>query len=410
MKTAKTFVAISLVAIFTGCATYTPPPPLSNTGDPLIDGRVYIQQGEEKDRVMWQYRTGLAALRRGMEDEAKAHLDSAITSIGGILAGDEDAKRARQMTVAEDNKNFIGEPFERTMAYYYRGMLYWKDGEPDNARACYRSAVLADADAENKKYQADYVVPEYLTGFINTRYGSDGADQLKMASEVSRFDLPDPYPVDHNVIVFAEYGNGPIKWADGRYKEMLKFQEGPEGARSARLKVNGETVNLPPFDDLYFQATTRGGRVMDHVLKNKAVFKKNTGNVGNAALMSGLALAGSGGDTGAVGAGLAVAGLLFKGISGSTTPAADTRAWNNLPNHLSFGLLKLKPGQHKATVEFLAADTSVLGGLTEEVTIDVPAKGDAVVFLSDKLADPPAPAPVEVGPQAEGAAQATPTS
>jgi hypothetical protein len=30
---------------------------------------------------------------------------------------------------------FIGEPYERAMAYYYRGLLYWRDGEIDNARA-----------------------------------------------------------------------------------------------------------------------------------------------------------------------------------------------------------------------------------------------------------------------------------
>ena len=133
---------------------------------------------------------------------------------------------------------------------------------------------------------------------------------------------------------------------------------------------------------------------MDHVLKNKAVFKENTDNIGNAALMSGLALAGAGGDTGAIGAGLAAAGFLFKGLSGSTTPAADTRMWTNLPQYLSFTTLRLSPGQHEATIEFLAADTSIMGGLTRTVTINVPQTGDAVVFLSDKLAEPPAPEPV----------------
>ena len=33
----------------------------------------------------------------------------------------------------ESSKVFIGEPYERAMAYYYRAILYWRDGQPDNA-------------------------------------------------------------------------------------------------------------------------------------------------------------------------------------------------------------------------------------------------------------------------------------
>ena len=63
-------------------------------------------------------------------------------------------------------------------------------------------------------------------------------------------------------------------------------------------------INLPvaPCDDVNFQATTRGGRVMDHVLANKAVFKSATDTAGDAAIISGAILAGAGTRVAALGA------------------------------------------------------------------------------------------------------------
>src|SRR5690606_8881327 len=95
-------------------------------------------------------------------------------------------------------------------------------------------------------------------------------------------------------------------------------------------------------DDLYFQATTRGGRVMDHVLGNKAVFKSTTSTLGDVGIISGAVLAGHRGRNSAadeVGVGLLAAGLISKLFSSATTPAADTRTWDNLPRYLTFAFL-----------------------------------------------------------------------
>jgi hypothetical protein len=43
-------------------------------------------------------------------------------------------------------------------------------------------------------------------------------------------------------------------------------------------------IPLPAYDDLGYQATTRGGRVMDHILGNKAVFKAGADVAGDVAL------------------------------------------------------------------------------------------------------------------------------
>ena len=69
------------------------------------------------------------------------------------------------------------------------------------------------------------------------------------------------------------------------------------------------------------------------------------------------------------GLGLMAAGLIGKIVSGLATPAADTRTWENLPNHLTFAAVELAPGQHTASIEFLDAGGRPLAGLTRNVTI-----------------------------------------
>ena len=254
------------------------------------------------------------------------------------------------------------------------------DGEPDNARACFRSAQFQDADVENKEYAADYVLLDYLDGLVTTKLGGDGADEFKRAQKNARNSSPPPYYPKANVMVFLEFGHGPIKYATGRYHEQLRFREGPASTRSLSLNLGPQKVPLVPYDDLYFQATTRGGRVMDHILGNKAVFKTATDVVGNAGLVTGAVLAGTGNNEGAIIAG--GIGLLSKIVSAATTPQADLRAWDNLPRYLGFAAMELPPGAQTISVDFLDAGGHALVTKTVSFTVAGPGK-DSVLFVSE---------------------------
>jgi hypothetical protein len=176
------------------------------------------------------------------------------------------------------------------------------------------------------------------------------------------------------------------KYSSGEYNEELRFRPGHSRSVALRLTAGGKTWTTSAADDLTFQATTRGGRVMDHVLANKAVFKGSTDSFGNAAILSGAILAGTAGrNTVAdeVGAGLLVAGLVGKLVSAAMTPAADTRAWDNLPNLLGFAALGLPPGEHTLSAQFLdgAGNTTLSRNVT--FTVQQGAR-DTVLFLSDR--------------------------
>jgi len=377
-----------LLLLLTGCAT---PKKLPLTGDIFHDAPLAIKQGPPRDKVLWQYRLALADMRRGQFDTAKPLLDDALLTLGGIYGMDADARKSRRLFQQESKKTFIGEPYERAMAYFYRGILYWRDGEIDNARACFRSAAFEDSDADKGEYACDYTLFDYLDGFATAKLGGDGSDAFKRAEKSARGPKPPPYDTKVNVLMFLDFGPGPTKYGGGQYGEELRFTPPVSPVNSAQIQLNGQIVNVQPADDLVFQATTRGGRVMDHVLANKAVFKGTTDTVGSAALISGAILA-SGNNSGSksqnVGLGLMAVGLLSKVASAATTPEADTRCWEALPQFLALGQFQLAPGEYAATISFLTPAGNADPKFTKQATFTVPDGRDAVLYISDQSSTP----------------------
>lgn len=390
-----TLASASAAVLLAGCATtgsvshqsFVP------TGDPLVDGRAAIEAGPEKDRVLWQYRTGLTLMRRGEFGEAERLFDDALLRVGGVLQGDKSAKKARGYFNEEAKKTFLGEPYERVMAYFYRGILYWMDGEPDNARACFRNAQIQDSDTETQEFSNDWVLMDYLDGFVTAKYfGGDGVDALKRADESFKAGELPPYTKSANTMVFLEFGQGPMKYSTGQYGEQLRFRAGQSPVKGAWIKVANKAVRIAPYDDVNFQATTRGGRVMDHILANKAVFKSATDTFGDAAIIGGAVVASGGGhhrrrgevsDAQIAGLGILAAGIISKVVAAATTPDADIRTWQNLPGYISFVALDLPPGPHTATVEFTDAAGNVMPSLTKTINFTVGTANDAVLFASD---------------------------
>ena len=81
---------------------------------------------------------------------------------------------------------------------------------------------------------------------------------------------------------------------------------------------------------------------------------------------------------------LGAIGLIGKLASAATTPPADIRSWDNLPQRLSFAALQLPVGDYPARLEFFDAQGRRLAALTQELTINVAdASQDTVVFLSE---------------------------
>ena len=375
-------ICLLALPLLAGCQTPVIQHAPEYSNDLVAEGKRIIAQAPAKDKNLWRLRVALLALKQNRHAEARALFNAAMPSAGAILKGDSSTRKAQSLFSPESSKGFHGEPFERTMGWFYQGVLYWMNGEPDNARACFRTAQLMDALAAQPEHRADWVLLDYLDGFITAKLGRDGNDaRTRAQANAGDTALPD-YNTKANVMVFLQFGFGPMKKTGGDVGEKIVYDGGHSQARSARITVAGQTLIAPVFDNLTFQASTRGDRAMDAILANKAAIKKTGDLVGDIGVTAGAILA-SQPKTEDAGVALLGAGLVGKIIGGSAEPHADTRTWTNLPQHLSFATLQLPAGTHTVTIEFLDANGIALPDRQKNVSVTVQTGRDTVVFVAD---------------------------
>jgi tetratricopeptide (TPR) repeat protein len=297
--------------------------------------RLYVEG--ENNAVLNFQRLGLAAMEQGEYPVAEEAFDEAIARINTVYADDENAKRAKSLWSAEKVKDFKGEPYERAMAFYYRGLLYLRASDYENARASFLQAQFQDTQSEKEEFAGDFALMDLLAGF-SSRCADDATRDAELTkAAVSRDPSLAPLAeADHRSLAIVETGSGPRKQAEGKHGEkMVVVDAGSSVAPDVR--GGGEDVGSPVHAaDVYYQASTRGGRPVQAILDGKAEFKDTTDTVGDAALATanvatqmanyGGSLAGS-----YVGLGMLAVGIVSKIASAATAPDADVRYWETLP-------------------------------------------------------------------------------
>ncbi len=330
-----------------------------------------LYTGGERNAVLNFNRLGLAAMEIGEYQTAEAAFDAALVRIEAVFTKDNRAKAAKSIFGKESNKDWRGEPYERAMAYYYRGLLYLRAGDYGNARASFKSAEYQDTVSEYEEFAGDFGVMNYLIGWATRCMGDDARSEFEYAVK-AQADLAEP-PKGHNLLMIAELGAGPIKVHEGSNKEKLVFRgrEGfpettaifslppemqssaPPPARVRGRRVTPAAAAAPEGRELagltagsiLYQATTRGGRPIDGILKGKADVKAGTNAIGDG-LIGASSFAG--GDAGGY---MALAGLGMKLFSSATKAEADIRQWDQLPNLISIATARV-PGNPNVDVSF----------------------------------------------------------
>lgn len=307
-------------------------------------------------------RLGLAAMEKRQFGIARKSFDMAIDRVESIYANDPSAAQARSVFNSEKAKDFKGEPYERAMMYYYRGLLYLQDGDYQNARAAFLAADRHDtlSSAEIQAYAGDFGMMKYLAGWASNCDG-DGIRAGQLIQEARAADsaireLPDR---PTNSIVLIDAGPAPVKWGDGQHKQILKFKpgEGEDGPFVLRLASGENRDSLLLAGDVNYQAATRGGRAVDGIIAGKAQFKDTANAVGETAVAVGAQVignAGAAGDRSAINVGLAgvLFGIVSKGMSMASNPEADVRAWDTLPARV---LLRAEKDIAHAPVKLVSA-------------------------------------------------------
>lgn len=295
----------------------------------------------EHNAVLNFERLGLAAMELGAYDEAEWALDEALQRIESFYGKTEVARQARSKWTGEGIKDFKGEPYERVMAYYYRGLLYLREGDYQNARASFMAGEFQDTLSEAEEFQGDFALMNYLSGWASYCMGdtTQASDAFAIAKQVNPAVR---LPGKENTLLIADIGRGPVKMARGSENKLLTFADALDAGRDERVSVaagKAPALALDEYSNVYFQATTRGGRAFDSILNGKAQLRNGLqggAGVGYVLTQSGLPP-------------LQLAGLAILAVSGGIStkvkPDADVRRWDTLPNHVSVGLLSAKPTQ-----------------------------------------------------------------
>jgi tetratricopeptide (TPR) repeat protein len=319
--------------------------------------RLYARVLREGDRnaVLNYTRIGVAAFETGEIEEAGKAFDEALNRIEAIYADNEKAEAARSKFVKENAKDFKGEPYERAMAYYYRGLTYLAEGDYENARASFKGGMLQDSLATNERYNADFASLAFLEGWSSQCMGRKdaAADAFKEARKL-RSDLAPPSPED-NLLLIAESGTAPTKVGIGDFNEKMEPHRGTPGMMHTAFTMGGRAVPAILAEDVWFQASTRGGRQVQAILDGKAEFKEGMNTAAAIGVGSGLGMMNAGSryndnNMAAAGAIVVLVGLMAHAAAAATTPEADLRYWDNLPDNLHFATLSIPAGEVSVTM------------------------------------------------------------
>lgn len=296
----------------------------------------------------------LAAIEVKRPDMAERALDMANARILRIYANDPNAQKAKSLWSAESVKDWKGEPYERAMSFYYRGLLYLRAGDYQNARATFLQADIQNAFGQYETFDNNsFPLMLWLAAWASH---CDGDDRMAgdLAARAAR-GAPDPFfrkvgarfPASLSMF---ELGLGPEKVTLGDTKSVLGFMPEPDVSGQPRIALTDTKSDKPLASDyaanLDWVAMTRGGRPIQGILDGKAVFKQNSAAVADtaAAVSSGVmyaALSNVGSDNAAVARSLGSIGLagsmvslLAGSLSRATNAEADTRYWASLPKKI----------------------------------------------------------------------------
>lgn len=325
---------------------------------------------------------GKKAFATGDFPSAARAFDQAIAAIESVYANSDSAAKARSLWYEEGSKDFKGEPYERSMVYYYRGLTYLAQGQPDNARASFLNAIMQDAFAEEQQNRSDMGSQLLLIGWTSMIMGrADLADQAFQELEQLQPDFVRPTPADTTLII-AEAGYAPRKLADGVGHHQLIYRRGKNQRITAVEfdKAGQLPVPMTLREDIFWQASSRGGRPVDRIIEGQYVFKSTTqaagaalSDVGRTALYLSPAF---GQSTANLGAGISLLGVGVMAISAQTKVRADTRYWPTLPDKL---YINAKALPENADID-LVYRLKEGGQLTQDPNFIISTKGYRVIW------------------------------
>jgi hypothetical protein len=128
-------------------------------------------------------------------------------------------------------------------------------------------------------------------------------------------------------------------------------------------------------EDLFFQASTRGGRAVDRIVEGKVQFQKGLDRTGErAGALAGSAdlvavITGSN-KLGALGGAIDLIGGISRLVAANAKPRVDTRQWASLPDRIHVVFLPASDSCSRVRIRYLDYQGESVPGLDREAVLD----------------------------------------
>ncbi len=322
-----------------------------------------LAKKSDENFVLNNCRLGSAALIDYNLDEAEDAFLRAYEVINSV--GVNDGGRSLGAALVDEKiKIWKGEPFERAMANFYLGLVYYMREDYPNARGAFENALFklrdyADVNDKRDDYreqESNFAVGLVMLGKTWQKLGRvdlaranfDRAREIRPGlSEVCDYERN----ATSNLLLVVEYGYGPRKVTDFD-GSIVGFAPTPQEEGMIpppMVSIDGGSVDTSGFQeppiDLLAMAQDRKWQSIDTIRAVKS------------ALGTGLIVGGAGvtaygadrrrSDTAIAGLAMIGTGLLLK-----ATSQADVRQWEMLPRSVFLLPLRVPPGTHDVTVWF----------------------------------------------------------
>ena len=314
----------------------------------------------DENFVLNNLRLGSAALANYDLDAAEGAFLRAYEVLNSVGVNN-GGRTLGAVLISEGIRVWRGEPFERAMANFYLGLVYYMRHDYANARAAFENALFklrdyGEAKGNNDKYRD--VESNFALAYVMLAksYQRLGREDLASRNFQRAIELrPDLAAVANpernarsNLLLVLDFGYGPQKVAN-RGGALAGFSptpaEQPPPPRPV-VKVDGSPVDVaglerPPVD-LLVLAQDRKWQSLDTIRAVKSA-------VGTGLMIGGM-LYGTQHDARPE----IVLGTLLGGMLLKATSQADTRQWEMLPRNVYVLPLEVEPGNRDVLVEFPA--------------------------------------------------------
>lgn len=285
-------------------------------------------------------------------------------------------EKAMSIWHGETNKVFKGDAHEQTTFYMLMALSFIGRGNYEDAIRAVKNGVLADAESNSGDAVNDYGMLHYLGYVASLKLGQDDDAEeylrrMQMSLEFRGYpgssgednNITAVKKIIPNVLLIVWAGDPPIAVASGEYEELRCLVRGASAFDAMSVKVDsGEEYFAPnALADINYQATTRGGRVMDNVLETQANVKAGVETSAGILAVTGASLmqAGALTDDNSSPLGLILfcaggtsylLGAITEEIGSWMNAKADIRYWHNLPGEFYIVPLALSQGRHTVTL------------------------------------------------------------